>query len=377
MKNSPIPFNEALRLQDLYHYAILDTEDDPAFNGLVELAAMICDCPIAAISFLDKDRQWFKARKNIDETQTARNISFCTHVVFQESTLVVENAACDDRFREHPEVMSSGDIRFYAGEPIFSSTGNAIGTICVVDHQPRQLSEEKIKALHLIAKQITVLLEMRLKNKLLQEQLEVQQSEENYNIGNIIRSIDKEKMSIATSVHENLAQTLAASRLFMEEAIGNGPAAKNHIRKAIDSINESIAFTRGLSATMSPSTLVGMNIFSVIDDLVHDFNRNNNTAVNFCYDEAIEEACTEEMSNLIYQLIRVQLRDYILGGGKSMGIRLHHDERVIMTITVKGCPLPEFDDLFTARLRLLGAKWVIEENSISILFRKPVQTLAN
>ena len=100
MKIAPFPIDEALRIKDLQSYNILDSENEKEYDDLVELASQICDCPIALITFVDKERQWFKARKNLEETETTRNVAFCSHTILQNEVLIVADAKSDKRFSE-------------------------------------------------------------------------------------------------------------------------------------------------------------------------------------------------------------------------------------------------------------------------------------
>ncbi len=126
------------RLRALKGYGILDTEDDPVFDAFAEEAAETFDVPIALISLVDSDRQWFKARFGLDVKETPRTISFCSHAVASGKTLIVNDAANDQRFKSNPLVKGDPSIRFYAGAPLRTPEGHSIGTVCVIDRRPRQ-----------------------------------------------------------------------------------------------------------------------------------------------------------------------------------------------------------------------------------------------
>lgn len=160
---------ENTRLKDLYSYNILDTEPESDYSDLAELASLICECPIAAITFVDKNRQWFKAKVGDTVKETARSISFCSHTIQQNDCFIVTDPTSDIRFKQNPDVTGGLKIRFYAGYPIYSSQGNKLGSVCVIDNKPRQLTEAQIRILKLISKQVTQLLELRLRNKLLKD----------------------------------------------------------------------------------------------------------------------------------------------------------------------------------------------------------------
>ena len=153
--------NEEARLQTLRKYHILDTEPEIAFDDLALLASHICETPMAAISLVDEDRQWFKARIGFTTAQTPRSISFCTHAIQQRDIFIVPDALKDERLRNNPQVTGDPHIRFYAGAPLLASEGHALGTLCVVDHKPRQLTGTQLEALAALCRQVEAQLELR------------------------------------------------------------------------------------------------------------------------------------------------------------------------------------------------------------------------
>lgn len=164
--------NEAARLEVLRQFNILDTEDEESFDDITRLAAYICQTPIAIISLIDTDRQWFKSRVGLSVAETARDISFCTHAIQQQGPFIVRDALADERFKKNPLVVGDPNIRFYAGSPLASTEGFKIGTLCVIDRYPRELSEEQIAALRLLSHQVMTLLELRRDNAALKSELE-------------------------------------------------------------------------------------------------------------------------------------------------------------------------------------------------------------
>ena len=160
-------------MQELRHYRILDSEKEDDFEQLAQLAAQITECPVSSITFVDETRQWFKARIGDPSTEGARSDSFCTYAILSDEVLVVEDASKDERFAQNPDVTGGLGISFYAGVPIYSATGYRIGTVCVVDHEPRRLSEAQLLSLRLISRQVTNLLELRLSNYMLTRRNEI------------------------------------------------------------------------------------------------------------------------------------------------------------------------------------------------------------
>lgn len=152
---------EAERLETLRKYHILDTEPEVAFDDLALLASHICETPMAAVSLIDKDRQWFKARVGLDVQETPRSISFCTHAIQQRGIFVIPDASKDERLRDNPQVIGDPHIRFYAGAPLIARNGQALGTLCVVDRNPRELSPAQAEALNALRRQVEAQLELR------------------------------------------------------------------------------------------------------------------------------------------------------------------------------------------------------------------------
>jgi PAS domain S-box-containing protein len=159
----PQPKNEKRRLEVLWQYDVLDTPAESAFDDLAELAAEICRAPIAIITFVDEQRQWFKARIGLDASETSREISFCGHAILGSDLLIVPDATKDKRFAQNPMVTGEPKIRFYAGAPLINPDGHALGTICVIDKAPRELSSAQQHSLRILARHVVALLELRRK----------------------------------------------------------------------------------------------------------------------------------------------------------------------------------------------------------------------
>lgn len=156
------PDNEARRLQALQRYRILDTAREAAFDDLVTIAAAICGMPIGWVSLVDADRQWFKARLGLDAAETPRDTAFCAHAILEpDRMLVVPDARADPRFRDNPLVTGNPGIRFYAGAPLLDVDGLPVGTLCVMDREPRELAPHQLQALDALSRQVSALLELR------------------------------------------------------------------------------------------------------------------------------------------------------------------------------------------------------------------------
>jgi GAF domain-containing protein len=163
--SAPIQQNEARRLKVLWLYEVLDTVPEEVFDNLTELAACICEAPMALISLVDENRQWFKSRFGLTLTETSREISFCAHAIKKPGLFIVPNALKDPRFAENPLVVSEPKIRFYAGAPLVTTEGYALGTLCVIDRVPKELRPEQKQALTLLARHVVFQLELRKRSR--------------------------------------------------------------------------------------------------------------------------------------------------------------------------------------------------------------------
>jgi nitrogen-specific signal transduction histidine kinase len=163
MKKPAIPLNEKFRIDALKQYDLLDTQAEEAFDQLTKLAATICDVPICLISLVDDNRQWFKSKLGLEAAETPRDISFCGHAINNpEELFYIEDSTLDERFSDNPLVTNSPHVIFYAGNPLVTNEGFALGTLCVIDHKPRTLTQEQKNSLKILSQQIIYLIESRI-----------------------------------------------------------------------------------------------------------------------------------------------------------------------------------------------------------------------
>lgn len=190
MQAFPIPPNESSRICMFDHYQILDTEPEVAFDDLTTLASALCNAPVALISLINAQRQWFKSRVGLDVTETPREVAFCSYTILRPDILIVPDALDDPKFATNPLVTNEPHIRFYAGVPLITPEGYPLGTLCVIDFVPRELSSSQIESLKALGRQVMAQLELRRKlietEKLMDEALHreavLQESEERFRV---------------------------------------------------------------------------------------------------------------------------------------------------------------------------------------------------
>ncbi len=164
------PDNEKQRLETLRGYEILDTEPEASFDDLTFLASYLCETPVALISLVDADRQWFKSKVGVSLLETSRDIAFCASAILQPDVFIVPDASQDERFADNPLVAAEPKIRFYAGAPLMIH-GQALGTLCVVDRVSRELRPEQLEALRALSRQVVAQLDLRRNLKQLEQAL--------------------------------------------------------------------------------------------------------------------------------------------------------------------------------------------------------------
>jgi two-component system, NtrC family, sensor kinase len=179
-RSFPVPLNETERLAALHQYAVLDSMPEQDYDDLTQIAAQICGTPISLISLVDTDRQWFKSRYGIDAMETPREQAFCSYaIITPEQVMVVPSAREDHRFANNPLVTSAPNIQFYAGAPLVNSDGFALGTLCVIDQVPRQMTIDQINALQALSRQVMTQLEIRAKAVQLEQEVKLREEAAN------------------------------------------------------------------------------------------------------------------------------------------------------------------------------------------------------
>jgi C4-dicarboxylate-specific signal transduction histidine kinase len=298
MQVPKITLNECERLKDLFEYEVLDTSPEGDFDELTSLVAHICEAPIALISLIDESRQWFKSRVGLEALQTSRDISFCGHAIHGKDIFEVTNTLVDERFKDNPLVVGAPHIRFYAGMPLVTPRGNAIGTLCVIDKIPRRLTDNQKKALRTLSRQIIDLFELRLSNKNIR-QLNESLTEANHRITKqqdaLVQSAKLQTMgAMASGVCFELANPvrgLSEQLKKLMNASTHGNFEKNLFTEGFESLDKNIQRIEKMVNTLRQFShdddLVVKKI--EIHELMHDLmtlvrERFSNSGVKLLYD---------------------------------------------------------------------------------------------
>lgn len=336
MHSANLSFHEKLRLQELAVYNILDSPPEKEFDELTELAALIYGCPIAAITFIDDNRQWLKSKKGLQFSETPRAISFCTHTILQEEVMVVEDAKQDDRFSNNPIVTSDLNIRFYAGAPIISSSGAKLGSVCVLDREPKTLTAEKSRALTIISHQVSKLLELRLKNKIVQEQAATLVENEKKITQNNLINQEKERHHISRELHENFAQSLAAAKLYLELSKDSEESRIPFLKKGIESISKILDDIRNFSKAIIPTTFSKMDVVCSINNYIEEQKNKGYSNIIFQFDEAAKYF-DYDLSLILFRIVQDQVENIKTHAqGTNICIKLTVKNDISLTIEDDG-----------------------------------------
>lgn len=214
MKEPDVPENEESRLKALKSYQILDTLPEKDFDDITKLASEICKTPISLVSLIDADRQWFKSHYGLDASETPREVAFCAHAINKPNEiLIVPDSREDDRFADNPLVTDSPYVIFYAGVPLVDAEGFALGTLCIIDQHPKELSSSQLESLKSLANQIVKLMELRKKNI---ELLKIKETLEYKN-----KELEQFAYVVSHDIKSPLANIIALSDLIEKEFILN------------------------------------------------------------------------------------------------------------------------------------------------------------
>lgn len=231
---APMSVDESKRLAALRNFQILDTLPESAYDDITILASQICGVPIALISLVDADRQWFKSRIGLEAAHTARDIAFCAHAILEpDKVFIVSDTLKDKRFCDNPLVIADPSIRFYAGAPILTDDGHALGTVCAIDRKPRRLSASQIESLRSLARLVSALLERGRLARLESERLnEAHRRETEFQLALGMQGLDLQALVDFDYIHRHVNQTYLDYWGAPRESI-EGHAVENLLGEAV------------------------------------------------------------------------------------------------------------------------------------------------
>ena len=274
---------EEQRLLTLYRYNILYSAREREYDEIAILAAHICQAPMSLISLLDCDKQWFKASVGVDFSGTARKISFCTHAIEADTIMIVHDTTLDDRFKNNPLVIKHPHVRFYAGIPLVTSSGLKMGTLCVMDTVPRQLSTDQINCLEMLSRQVIKLMDLR---------LTLHEKEEQRNeLGRINKTLEQSNQDLLESEEQSrtnleLIEQLQSYVALQEERYRDLVEHASDLIYELDE-NGCFSFANGVMLTvcgLQKETLIGKPYWELVDpqdrDRVIEFYRTQRKARN-------------------------------------------------------------------------------------------------
>lgn len=267
IKPTETPFEQE-RIKTLKSYSILDTLPEKDYDNITAIAAELCSTPISLVSLLDENRQWFKSHHGLDETETAKEIAFCAHAINDpDNVLVIADSRKDERFKGNPLVSGNPNMIFYAGVPLKAHNGLPLGTLCVIDEKPRQLTEKQIKSLRALSEQVMNLLELRRKKAELEVALK--------NVRDKNKELERFAFVAAHDISSPLNNISSLAGLFLEES---GSKLKQEEKQYIEMIKSSASNLTNLVNGLlnySRSEQLLKEDFSVIetDDLKKDIER--------------------------------------------------------------------------------------------------------
>jgi hypothetical protein len=265
-----IPQNEEKRQASLDKYKILDTLQEEEYDNITQLAARILDVPIALVSLVDNDRQWFKSRVGLSALETSREISFCGHAINYDDVFVVENALEDERFSDNPLVTDGLNIRFYAGAQLSTEDGFNIGTLCAIDDKPKILSEEDKKFLKILSKNVMNLLELRYKNS----ELKIQIEESTIINAELSKILAEKERNVQKSIESGTQKIGITKSIQTFDVIKSLQLTKNSVTSDLSKNNNKI-FISGSGSIMIDSdentvAVVIKNIFLLMSEYLKD-----------------------------------------------------------------------------------------------------------
>jgi GAF domain len=335
MRKAQLPLNEELRLAELDASDILDSDPEKEFDQLAELIKQITNCSYVAISFVDKERQWFKSSIGLDITETSRDIAFCSHTILDKKIMLVPDSHLDERFIDNPLVTDGPRIKFYAGAPIVSK-GQNLGAVCAFDSVTRSLSPEQLRSLEIISLQVTRLLELRIKNKLVlnksAELLEMERKTVQYTID----EQEKERQAIGLQLHENFAQIVAACIMYLNFAGEADSKAHPFIQNAKTELSNMLTEMRRLSKSFNPLNFPYIDLRVIVQQSIEHASRETLIPIKLMWTGDAENVSPNTSVNLFRIITQYMQLLYERKDVKKVLLRINAGEKIELQIIDDG-----------------------------------------
>lgn len=347
MKSADLPLNENKRLEALYQYSLLDTLPEQEFDDITKIASEICQTPISLISLLDTNRQWFKSHLGLNVSETPREYAFCAHAINSPDKIFTINDAREDiRFSDNPLVTGYPNVIFYAGVPLVNPEGYSLGTLCVIDNKPRELTESQLSSLDALSKQVVKLFELKRKNALLEKtQNEIH-----------TRNLELEKFAYAVShdikspLNNILALTDFLKESQEEKLDEDGKEILNHLTTTsvrLKSLVDGI-ISHYMDANASVDDKSELDLEILISEIIELINPSNEFSIQSILQQKVILANETALKQIILNLV-------------SNGIKYNDKERVEIFISSYEDDLNYF---FEVKDNGLG----IEDSKIHLIF---------
>ena len=342
MQPAPLHPHEEQRLESLAAHAILDTLPEQDFDDATQLASFICGVPIALVSLVDRERQWFKSKVGLDASETPRDVAFCAHAILQDDVFVVPDAHQDERFHDNPLVTGGPRVRFYAGTPLKSATGHSLGTLCLIDNKPRQLTAQQADVLRRLGRQVEAHLQLRLRVKEL-ERLELQSRSQRDALARVQKQKDELVQLVMRDFHAPLS-SIQSNASFIQYLM-NLPDRVCHsareIRDAAESMQRMVTNLMEASTDDAPVDLqtTEFDVCALLSEVTRDFSqRTRNSHRQFTHSVRVsEQRITADRALLrrtLDNLLDNSFRFTALGNGK-VWLEASQPEKGLLEVRVR------------------------------------------
>lgn len=301
-----LPDAEGLRLQGSSSFSdIVAIAQEQELKHFLELAAFACNCPLAVISFEAGEKHWLRANRSLQIPIGPKNLSFCSYVMLQDDIMIVQDARNDKRFGPVQKINDAPGILFYAGAPIINADGHRTGSLCVMDTSAeKEFTDQQKNTLKTIAQLAACLFDLKLNNRLaIQNAVDAEKRITHLTIS----EQDSEKGFIAHKLQENFAQTLAATKLYLELAEQSQDKKDHFIQKSRDNISAVIDEIRDLCKSMVPATLGNPDMAELLGDMITEWETNNNISVDFVCGTSLQ-GIRNRTGLTLFHIIQQQLK---------------------------------------------------------------------